>query len=206
MSILQEIGAVEDTPDDLVFDLLTATAWPDQPIGRPILGTREGVEAFDRAAIDDYLGPPLQRRRHRRRRRRRGRARSYPGPCSISASKGSLPRRRRPRSKPPIAAARPRSDGASSRPMSWWASRAGGPTRPDHDAAQVFAAAVGGGMSSRLFQEVREKRGPRLFDLWIPLGFHRHRPVRLLRRLGRPGCGGGGRRLARLPCGSRARA
>ena len=53
--IVQEIGAVEDTPDDLVFDLLTATAWPDQPIGRPILGTREGVEAFDRAAIDQYL-------------------------------------------------------------------------------------------------------------------------------------------------------
>ena len=54
--IVQEIGAVEDTPDDLVFDLLTATAWPDQPIGRPILGTREGVGAFDRAAIDRYLG------------------------------------------------------------------------------------------------------------------------------------------------------
>jgi len=50
--ILQEIGAVEDTPDDLVFDLLTATAWPDQPIGRPILGTPKGLEAFDRAAID----------------------------------------------------------------------------------------------------------------------------------------------------------
>ena len=44
--IVQEIGAVEDTPDDLVFDLLTATAWPDQPIGRPILGTREGVGAL----------------------------------------------------------------------------------------------------------------------------------------------------------------
>ena len=43
--------------------------------------------------------------------------------------------------------------------MSWWASRAGAADAPDHDAAQVFAAAVGGGMSSRLFQEVREKRG-----------------------------------------------
>ena len=53
--IVQEIGAVEDTPEDLVFDLLTATAWPDQPIGRPILGTREGVSAFDREAIDRYL-------------------------------------------------------------------------------------------------------------------------------------------------------
>ena len=72
---MQEIGAVEDTPDDLVFDLLTAAAWPDQAIGRPILGTREGVGAFNRDAIGRYL------RRHyrasgnggRRRRRRRTR-------------------------------------------------------------------------------------------------------------------------------------
>src|SRR5580704_17221178 len=39
--ILQEIGAVEDAPDDLVFDLFTSAAWPEQPIGRPILGTRD---------------------------------------------------------------------------------------------------------------------------------------------------------------------
>ena len=53
--ILQEIGAVEDTPDDLVFDLFTAAAWPEQAIGRLILGTRERVSAFDRGAIDGYL-------------------------------------------------------------------------------------------------------------------------------------------------------
>ena len=46
--ILQEIGAVEDTPDDLVFELLNATAFPDQPIGRPILGTKEQVSGFGR--------------------------------------------------------------------------------------------------------------------------------------------------------------
>ena len=44
------------------------------------------------------------------------------------------------------------------------------------------------------------KTGPRLLDLWIPLGLHRHGPVRLLRRLGRQRCGGGGRGVARLPC------
>ena len=53
--VLQEIGAVDDTPDDLVFELLTATAYPDQPIGRPILGTPEGVSRFDRSAIAGYL-------------------------------------------------------------------------------------------------------------------------------------------------------
>ena len=46
--VLQEIGAVEDVPDDLVFELFTATAYPDQPIGRPILGTPKGVSRFDR--------------------------------------------------------------------------------------------------------------------------------------------------------------
>ena len=46
---------MEDTPDDLVFDMLTAAAWPEQAIGRPILGTREGVAALDREAIDSYL-------------------------------------------------------------------------------------------------------------------------------------------------------
>src|SRR3984893_14378327 len=52
--ILQEIGAVEDTPDDLVFELLNAAAFPDQPIGRPILGTREQVSGFGRDAVSDY--------------------------------------------------------------------------------------------------------------------------------------------------------
>ena len=41
--ILQEIGACEDTPDDLVFDLLQEIAFPDQAVGRSILGTPETV-------------------------------------------------------------------------------------------------------------------------------------------------------------------
>ena len=57
--ILQEIGAVEDTPDDLVFDLFTATAWPDQPIGRPILGTREGRRGLRPGGDRRLSGPPL---------------------------------------------------------------------------------------------------------------------------------------------------
>ena len=53
--ILQEIGAVEDTPDDLVFDLFNASAFPDQPIGRPILGTPEQIARFSRDSIGGYL-------------------------------------------------------------------------------------------------------------------------------------------------------
>src|SRR5271169_4195899 len=44
--IVQEIGAVDDTPDDLVFDQLSAAAFAEQAIGRPILGTRETVGGF----------------------------------------------------------------------------------------------------------------------------------------------------------------
>ncbi|MBV9907439.1 MAG: insulinase family protein [Hyphomicrobiales bacterium] len=156
--IVQEIGAVEDTPDDLVFDLLTATAWPDQPIGRPILGTREGVEAFDRPAIDRYLG------------------RRYSAGVTVVAAAGAVSHDHI------LALAQSRLDRLprAPAPVEGEAAYAGGETKvkrrleqthivvgfegrranaPDHDAAQVFAAAVGGGMSSRLFQEVREKRG-----------------------------------------------
>jgi len=157
--ILQEIGSVEDTPDDLVFDLLTATAWPDHPIGRPILGTPERVEAFDRAAIDDYL------------------TRRYSAGGTIVAAAGAVEHdhildlvqsrlERLPAAPPPAdegAAAYRGGETRRSRRLEQTHVAVGFEGRPvgapDHDAAQVFAAAVGGGMSSRLFQEVREKRG-----------------------------------------------
>jgi predicted Zn-dependent peptidase len=156
--ILQEIGSVEDTPDDLVFDLLTATAWPDQPIGRPILGTREGVEAFDRAAIDGYLG------------------RRYSAGAAVVAAAGAVEHdhivalaqsrlERLPAAPPPAEAQAAYRGGETRRSrrleqthvVVGFEGRPAG--APDYDAAQVFAAAAGGGMSSRLFQEVREKRG-----------------------------------------------
>lgn len=156
--VIQEIGAVDDAPDDLVFDLLAATAWPDQPIGRPILGTRERVGAFDRAAIDGYL------------------ARRYGAGATIVAAAGAIEH------DDIVALAQSRLETlpAAPEPLDAEAVYRGGETKvrrrleqthvtvafegrradaPDHDAAHIFAAAVGGGMSSRLFQEVREKRG-----------------------------------------------
>ncbi len=156
--ITQEIGAVEDTPDDLVFDLLTQAAWPDQPIGRPILGTREGVAAFDRDAISAYL------------------ARHYHAGSTVVVGAGAVDHDR-------VAAAAERhltnlGGGEGEAPAQ--ARYIGGETKvkkaleqthvviafegrgirhEDHDAAHVFASVTGGGMSSRLFQEVREKRG-----------------------------------------------
>ena len=156
--ILQEIGAVEDAPDDLVFDLFTAAAWPEQAIGRPILGTRERVSAFDRGAIDGYL-------RHH-----------YQAGATIVVAAGAVEhaeivdlgaRRFEPlgREQSPVVSP------ASYRGGEILMKKSLGQTHlvvgfegravhdADHDAAHVFAAAVGGGMSSRLFQEVREKRG-----------------------------------------------
>jgi predicted Zn-dependent peptidase len=156
--IVQEIGAAEDTPDDHVFDLLTASAWPDQPIGRPILGTREGVSAYDRDAIDRYLG------------------RHYGAPAIVVAAAGALDHD----AIVDMAGTRLAGLGAEAGPAARAADYRGGETlikkrleqthiaigfkghainAAEHDAAQVFAAAAGGGMSSRLFQEVREKRG-----------------------------------------------
>ena len=56
--ILQEIAAANDTPDDLVFDLLQAQAWPEHPLGRPILGTAKWSPALT------YRGSPLIATRH----------------------------------------------------------------------------------------------------------------------------------------------
>ncbi len=157
--ILQEIGAVEDTPDDLVFDLFNATAFPEQPIGRAILGTPAGVAAFDRDSIGRYL------------------ANHYLGRGMIVGAAGAVDHAR----IVDEAGARFASLGAGHPgPLAASARYIGGDKRlkrrleqahivvgwegvpytdPTHYALQVFANAVGGGMSSRLVREVRERRG-----------------------------------------------
>jgi predicted Zn-dependent peptidase len=49
--ILQEIGQANDTPDDIVFDHFQTTAFPDQPMGRPVLGTEGSIKAKTRDAL-----------------------------------------------------------------------------------------------------------------------------------------------------------
>ena len=70
--IVQEIGASEDNPDDLVFDYLQSTAFPNQPIGRPILGTRETVCSFRDTNLRAYL------------------ARNYRAPDMVVAATGAV--------------------------------------------------------------------------------------------------------------------
>ena len=54
--VLQEIGQAHDTPDDIVFDHFQWAAYPDQPLGRPVLGEAETVKGLSRANLLDYLG------------------------------------------------------------------------------------------------------------------------------------------------------
>ena len=156
--IVQEIGAAEDTPDDIVFDHLQATAFPAQPVGRSILGTPASIRSFDGARLRAYLG------------------RNYRAPEMVVAAAGAVEHRA-------VVAEVERRFSAfngSAAPVPDPAKFGGGirveardleqvhialalegvPQRdPELYALQVFTNVVGGGMSSRLFQEVREKRG-----------------------------------------------
>ena len=53
--IVQEIGAAQDTPDDVVFEHLNELCYPDQPMGRSLLGTAKTLKKFDRDMLRDYL-------------------------------------------------------------------------------------------------------------------------------------------------------
>jgi predicted Zn-dependent peptidase len=62
--VMQEIKMVEDTPDDVIHDLFAAQTWSGHPLGRPILGTRESVNAFDRETVlthfsEEYVPPRI---------------------------------------------------------------------------------------------------------------------------------------------------
>lgn len=156
--IIQEIGAVEDTPDDLVFDLFNAAAFSGQPLGRPILGTAKTVARFDAQAIRAYL------------------ARHYTAGNLVFGAAGGIEHERIVAAVDKAFAGLPREAAPQAEAARYvggdtWLKRKleqahvvvgfeGVPYRDDASyAAQVFANAVGDGMASRLFQEVREKRG-----------------------------------------------
>ncbi len=157
--IVQEISQVEDTPDDYVHELFNLAFWPGHPLSRPIAGTAETVGRFGR---DDFLA--FLDRRYR------------PDRIVISAA-GNL----RHDELVAVAAASfgdlrgtaVRVDGGppDPHPGLWVHEKSleqvhlclGTPgiaqTDADRYAAHILNLALGGGMSSRLFQEIRERRG-----------------------------------------------
>src|SRR6202167_1935733 len=53
--VLQEIGQAYDTPDDIIFDMFQERAFPDQPMGRPVLGRADIIRTIDRDTVSGYL-------------------------------------------------------------------------------------------------------------------------------------------------------
>ncbi|MGL4397240.1 MAG: M16 family metallopeptidase [Hyphomicrobium sp.] len=156
--ILQEIAGVLDSPDDVAFDLMQETAFPTQALGRPILGTPASVKAMQPAQFRGYL------------------ARNYhPGQMVVSAA-GAINHERFVRHVEALFGGltpRVESVGQTARYVGGVAAAekafeqshllVGFPAPSYLDqrffTAQVFSGLFGGGMSSRLFQEVRERRG-----------------------------------------------
>jgi predicted Zn-dependent peptidase len=165
--ILEEIAMHDDDPGDVVHDQFARALFGDSPLGRPILGTVESINALSRGAIAGYYN------------------RRYRGPNIVVTAAGNLEHRTVVRLvKQSFAAARalseddtlpapPRIGGRQvrtaggvsllARPTEQANLVLGGPgvarTDDRRFALGVLNSALGGGMSSRLFQEVREKRG-----------------------------------------------
>ncbi|MFC7048993.1 M16 family metallopeptidase [Emcibacter nanhaiensis] len=156
--IIQEIGQANDTPDDIVFDMMQEAAYPDQPAGRPILGTIDRVRNFSRDDLASYMSHHYKADEmvvvaagnvdHNRL-------------LDLAGEKFTAIDRTRPGKKDEViykGGARLEDkdleqvnlifgfDGVSF-------------DDPDYYTAQVMSMVLGGGMSSRLFQEVRENRG-----------------------------------------------
>ncbi|HEX4617769.1 MAG TPA: pitrilysin family protein [Stellaceae bacterium] len=156
--ILQEIGQANDTPDDIIFDHFQECAYPEQAMGRPVLGRPEIIRELRRDAVVAYLRDHYGARR------------------MVLAAAGNLEHERLVDLADTLLSDLPAERAVSTEPARY----AGGERRedrdleqlhlvlgfpgvtlqdPDYYAASVLSTAFGGGMSSRLFQEIREKRG-----------------------------------------------
>ena len=156
--ILQEIGQALDTPDDVVFDWLQEAAFPDQPLGRTILGPAERVRGFSREDLAGFVGE------HYRPERLIVAAAGGVDHDAIvklaEAAFGALA----PGAPPAVVPARfGAGEKRAVKPLEQVHFTLGleGPGYRSDDlyTAQIYASVMGGGMSSRLFQEVRERRG-----------------------------------------------
>jgi predicted Zn-dependent peptidase len=156
--ILQEIGQANDTPDDIVFDHFQECAYPEQAMGRPVLGRPDIIRKIGRETVMDYLQS------------------HYGARHMVLAAAGHLDHDRIASLADDLLGGVPAERPVTSEPARY----AGGDRREHRDlgqlhlvlgfpgvvlgdsdyyAASVLSTAFGGGMSSRLFQEIREKRG-----------------------------------------------
>ena len=156
--VLQEISGIMDSPEELGYDLLQEVAYPDQPVGRTIIGTRESVCRLSGEGIRAFLNS------------------RYVAPSMVISAAGNLDHESLVRhaqakfgsvNKGTVAAAEPATyrGGTTGANRSFeqshllMAFKSPSYRDPEYFTAQVFSGLLGGGMSSRLFQEVRERRG-----------------------------------------------
>ncbi len=156
--IIQEIGMNNDTPDDLVFDQYYEQAYLNQAMGAPILGTAQIIANMSRASLENYV------------------KRFYSPSRTVISAAGGVEHEEMVALVEKHFNAMPKGEAISDQRATY----TGGEVRvekeleqahlvlgfhgigrleKDYYAAQVLSTLLGGGMSSRLFQEVREKRG-----------------------------------------------
>ena len=165
--VLEEISTVEDTPDDLVFELLASALWPDHPYGFSILGTRDTVGALSAEDLKHLHGRAY-----------------FPGNCVIAAAgnlthtslleelgkqgwlegdRGRGKGEGAPPSLPPVPAAVRGKTSRHARDTAQTHIVIATDAVPFSDrrkyALMVLSNILGGGMSSRLFQRIREELG-----------------------------------------------
>ncbi len=156
--ILQEIAGTRDSPDDIVYDLIQDAAFTDQPLGRPILGTVESVSSITTADLRAFL------------------ACRYRADQMVLSAAGNIEHGALVRHAEALFQGLNTGSASAATPAHYvGGSRLSTKTfeqahvvlgfeglsfrDPAFYPAQVFSGLFGGGMSSRLFQEVREKRG-----------------------------------------------
>ncbi len=156
--ILQEIGQANDTPDDIIFDHFQAAAYPSQPMGRPVLGTEAIIRGLKRDALPGFM------------------AAHYTPKNMVVTAAGNLEHARvvalverhfadltMARPEAPMPADYLGGEYREKRDLDQahivLGFEAPGYGEPDYYPAMLLSTLLGGGMSSRLFQEIREKRG-----------------------------------------------
>ncbi|HUC60825.1 MAG TPA: pitrilysin family protein [Alphaproteobacteria bacterium] len=156
--VVQEIAQAIDAPDDIIFDHFQSVAYPDQAVGRPVLGTAELVRSFTPKTLASFIGTHYG-----------------PGRMVVAAA-GNVrhdevlemvtrqftalpPSTPAPESAPRYAGGEYRESRDTEQVHLVLGFEGIGAADPEIYAASVLSTLLGGGMSSRLFQEVREKRG-----------------------------------------------
>ncbi len=160
--VLEEIAMIEDTPQELVHDLFTETVFGDHPLGRPVLGSADVISTVSRRSVTAY---------HRSRYRLDNTVVAAAGSVdhdrlvqlvqTMSGKRGE--RSRRPVARPPFVAPPPPSLRFQRKETEQYHVCLGAPGIARSDkrrfTASILDGILGGSASSRLFQEIREKRG-----------------------------------------------